>query len=58
MDGDEQAGRIAMKADKLAKPVDQAVLTLEPSSDRVTGGVQLAFEFGNLRAVAPFLVRR
>ena len=54
----QDVGRIAMKTEKLAKPVDQAVLTVEPSSDRVTGGVQLAFEFGNLRAVAPFLVRR
>jgi hypothetical protein len=54
----QDVGRIAMKTDKLAKPVDQALVTIEPSSDRVTGGVQLAVEFGNLRAVAPFLVRR
>jgi hypothetical protein len=54
----QDVGRIGMKTDKLPKPVDQAVLTIEPSSDRVTGGVQLAFEFGNLRAVAPFVVRR
>lgn len=54
----QDVGRVAMKTDTLAKPVDQATLTIEPSSDRVTGGVQLAFEFGNLRAVAPFIVRR
>ena len=54
----QDVGRIAMKTDKLPKPADLFSLTIEPSSDRVTGGVQLAFEFGEVRAVAPFVVRR
>lgn len=54
----QDAARVPMKVDKLASPVDMHTMQVEPSSDRVSGGVQLAIEFGGVRAVAPFLIRR
>lgn len=54
----QDVGRMAMKTDKVQKPVDQYMMQIEPSSDRVSQDVEIRFDFGNLSAVAPFVVRR
>jgi hypothetical protein len=54
----QDVGRISMRVDKLPKPVDQQMMTIEPSSDRVSGGVQVRIDFGNVKAVCPFVIKR